>query len=178
MNILMTFGGKWHKRLLYLKRLSVICPSQSASCFLMHWLSPYCCMDLAHEPRQRKRTWNVFKLQKRAPRVILYANIRDRSEDLFRRLDWLPFKDEVNLQQCSLILRRIRNEDDCPDYITKLLTRNSDPRSDNRASRYGRFNLVCPFYNRETEGGRTFNVRGATLWPASWFAKEGHRWLV
>ena len=75
----------------------------------------------------------VFKLQKRAPRVILYANIRDRSEDLFRRLDWLPFKDEVNLQQCSLILRRIRNEDDCPDYITKVLTRNSDLRSDSRA---------------------------------------------
>jgi len=95
----------------------------------------------------------VFKLQKRAAHVILDANISDRSKDLFRRLDWLPFKDEVNLQQCSLIFRRIRNEDDCPDYITKLLPRNSDLRSDSRASRYGRFNLVCPFYNRETEGG-------------------------
>ena len=49
----------------------------------------------------------VFKLQKRAARVILDANIGDRSKDLFRRLDWLPFKDEVNLQQCSLIFRRI-----------------------------------------------------------------------
>ena len=47
---------------------------------------------------------------------------------------------------------RIRNEDDCPDYITKLLRRNSDDlRSDSRASRYGRFNLVGPFYDRETE---------------------------
>ena len=45
----------------------------------------------------------VFKLQKRAARVILDANIRDRSKDLFRRLDWLPFKDEVNLQRCSLL---------------------------------------------------------------------------
>ena len=60
---------------------------------------------------------------------------------------------------------RIRNEDDCPDYITKLLRRNSDDlRSDSRASRYGRFNLVGPFYDRETEGGRTFKVRGAKLW--------------
>ena len=72
--------------------------------------------------------------------------------------------DEVNLQQCSLVFRRIRNEDDCPDYITKLLPRNSDLRSDSRASRYGRFNLVCPFYNRETEGRRSFKVRGAKLW--------------
>ena len=66
----------------------------------------------------------VFKLQKHAARVILDANIRDRSKDLFKWLDLLPFEDEVNLQQCSLIFRRIRNEDDCPDYITKLLPRN------------------------------------------------------
>ena len=76
---------------------------------------------------------------------------------------------EVNLQKCSLIFRRIRHEDDCPDYITKLLPRNSDLRSDSRASRYGRFDLVCPFYNKETEsggggGGRTFKIRGAELW--------------
>ena len=55
------------------------------------------------------------------------------------------------------------NEDDCPDYITKLLPRNSDLRSDSRASRYGRFNLACPFYNRETDGGGTFKVRGASI---------------
>ena len=24
--------------------------------------------------------------------------------------------------------------------------------------------MVCPFYNRETEGGCTFKVRGAKLW--------------
>ena len=52
----------------------------------------------------------------------------------------------------------------CLDYITKLLPRNSDLRSNSRASRYGRFNLVCPFYNRETEGRRSFKVRGAKLW--------------
>lgn len=73
--------------------------------------------------------------------------------DLLRRPGWLPFKDEVNLQQWSLtFIRRMRNEDDRTDYITKLLPRSSDLRV-SRASRYGRFNLVCPFYNREKEGG-------------------------
>ena len=67
------------------------------------------------------------------------------------------------------MFRRMRHEDDCPDYITKLLPRNSDLRSDSRASRYGRFDLVCPFCNKETEsggvgGGRTFKIRGAELW--------------
>ena len=37
-------------------------------------------------------------------------------------------KDEVNLQQSSLTFRCIRKEDDRPDYITKLLPRNSDLR--------------------------------------------------
>ena len=31
-------------------------------------------------------------------------------------------------------------------------------------SRYGRFNFVGPFYDRETEGGRTLKVLGAKLW--------------
>ena len=35
----------------------------------------------------------VFKLQKRAARVILDANIRDGSKERFRRLDWLSLKD-------------------------------------------------------------------------------------
>ena len=49
---------------------------------------------------------------------------------------------------------RVRNEDDFPDFITKLLRRNSDDlRSDSRVCRYGRFNLVCPFSKKEQKGG-------------------------
>ena len=64
----------------------------------------------------------VFKLQKRAAHIILDANIRDRSKDLFRQVDWQPLMDEVNLQQCSLIFRHIRNEDVCPDYYNETIT--------------------------------------------------------
>ena len=115
---------------------------------------------------------NVTPISKESPltssnqlRPISLTNI------ITRRLDWLPFKDEVNLQRCSLIFRRIRNEDDCPDYITKLLHRNSDLRSDSRASRYGRFNLLCPFYlvntrmrsKRDIKMGRLCTPGGAVL---------------
>ena len=60
----------------------------------------------------------------------------------------------------------IRNEDDCPDYITKLLRRNSnDLMSDSRACRYGSFNLVGPFSKREQKKGVLLKfVRGAKLW--------------
>ena len=111
----------------------------------------------------------VFKLQKRTARVILDADFSKRSAELFSRLDWLLLKNEVNLQKSSLIFRRIKNEQDCPSYITNLLPRNADTRSVTGASRYGMYNLACPRYNRETEGGggrgggRTFQVREVKL---------------
>ncbi len=80
---------------------------------------------------------------------------------LFRRLDWLPLKDELNLQKSSLIFTRINNENHCPSYITQLLPMNSDRHC--RTSRYGKHNLVCPYYNRESEGGRSFQVRAIKL---------------
>ena len=66
----------------------------------------------------------VSKLQKRAARVILDADIGERSELLFRQLDWLPLKEELNLKRSSLIFRRIKDENACPSYIAELLTRN------------------------------------------------------
>ena len=69
---------------------------------------------------------------------------------LFRRLDWLPLKDELNLQKTSLIFKCIKDENSCPSDIAKLLTKNSDRH--NRTSRHGRYKLVCPSYSRETEG--------------------------
>ena len=93
----------------------------------------------------------VSKLQKRAARVILDADIGERSELLFRQLDWLQLKEELNLERSSLIFRRIKDENTCPSYITELLTRNSDRHT--RTSRYGKYNLLRPFYNRDTEGG-------------------------
>ena len=104
----------------------------------------------------------VTKLQKRAAPVILGADVGERSELLFRRLDRLPIKEELNLKRASLVFRRIKDENNCPSYITKLLTRNSDQHT--RNSRYGKYKLVCISYNRETEGERTFQANGAKLW--------------
>ena len=45
---------------------------------------------------------HVSKLQKRAARVILDADIGERSELLFRQLDWLPLQKELNLKRLSV----------------------------------------------------------------------------
>ena len=39
---------------------------------------------------------------------------------------------------------------------------NSDRHCKN--SRYRKYNLVCPYYNRESERGRSFQVRAIKLW--------------
>ena len=46
--------------------------------------------------------------------------------------------------------------------MNSLLTRNADVHS--RESRHGDFNLVCPRFTRETEGGRSFSVSTTRFW--------------
>ena len=104
----------------------------------------------------------VYKLQNRAACVILDADREKRTVSLLNQLDWLPFKQKIIMQKCCLIFRQITG--DSPSYMTDLFVRNSDVH--NRASRHGYYNLVCPHYNRETEGGRTFRISGIKLWDS------------
>ena len=80
----------------------------------------------------------VFRLQKRAARVILNADTRANSVDLFRELNWLTFLLEAKINQCALVYKRLNGV--CPDYMLELLKRNIDIRSTERQSRY-EFNL-------------------------------------
>ena len=96
----------------------------------------------------------VFRLQKRAARVILNADTRANSVDLFRELNWLTFLLEAKINQCALVYKRLNGV--CPDYMLELLKRNIDIRSTERQSRYGSLNLIFPKYKRESEGARTF----------------------
>ena len=106
----------------------------------------------------------VFRLQKRAARVILNADTRAYIVDLFRELiiliGYLFHKAKIN--QCALVYKRLNGV--CPDYMLELLKRNIDIRSTERQSRYGSLNLICPKYNRESEGARTFQVSATRFW--------------
>ena len=82
----------------------------------------------------------VFRLQKRAARVILNADTKANSVDLFRELNWLPLFHEAMINQCALVYKRLNRV--CPDYMLELLKRNIDIRSTERQSRYGSLNLI------------------------------------
>ena len=45
----------------------------------------------------------VFKLQKLAAQVISEADTRSNGMKLFKKLEWLPFYDEVNLNKSVLV---------------------------------------------------------------------------
>ena len=103
----------------------------------------------------------ILKLQKRAARVILGADTRSNSVNLFNKLGWLPFYDEAKVNKCSLVLKRLQGN--CPSYMYMydLLKCNADLHT--RRGRYSALDLVCPRYNRESEGGRTFSVSATRL---------------
>ena len=99
-------------------------------------------------------------LQKRAARVILGLKTRgERTVTLFKRLDWLPFYDEINVNKLCLLYICLNGQ--CPEYLGSRLERVSDLLT--RTSRYGAITICCPRYNRDTEGGKTFLIKGAKL---------------
>lgn len=103
----------------------------------------------------------IFRLQKRAARVILGLKTRDeRTITLFKRLDWLPFYDEINVNKLCLLYKCLNGQ--CPEYLGSRLVRVSDLST--RTSRYGAITIRCPRYNRDTEGGKTFLITAAKLW--------------
>ena len=122
---------------------------------------------------------------------ILGADTRSNSVNLFNKLGWLPFYDEAKVNKCSLVLKRLQRN--CPSCMYDLLKCNADlhTRSGRYSALnlvcpslpadvlWGSFvthswqtnpkgrlrgGYVCPRYNRESEGGRTFSVSATRLW--------------
>ena len=102
----------------------------------------------------------VFKLQKHAARVILGADTKANSVQLFRKLDWVPFFREAKVNRSLMVHKRLSG--DCPFYMSQMLIRNAD--INEGPSSHGLLNLVCLRFKRESEGGRSFTVSTTRLW--------------
>ena len=60
----------------------------------------------------------VFKLQKRAARVILGADTNANSVQLFKKLDWVPFFHEAKVNRLPMVNKRLSG--DCPSYMSQM----------------------------------------------------------
>ena len=104
----------------------------------------------------------LLKLQKRAARIILDADKRTPSIELFNKLNWLPLSKQSLIKRTSITIKRVNSNHFIPEYLRSMLVRNSDIHT--RNTRFNNMNMVCPKYIRETEGGRTFTVRTTKDW--------------
>ena len=66
----------------------------------------------------------VFKFQKRTARVILRADTKANSVQLFRKLDWVPFFHDAKVNRSLMVYRSLSG--DCPSYMSQMLMRNAD----------------------------------------------------
>ena len=76
----------------------------------------------------------VLRLQKRVARVIVNADIRANSVNLFieNLIGYLFHEGKIN--QCALVYKRLNRA--CSDYMVELLKGNINIRSTERQSRY------------------------------------------
>ena len=84
--------------------------------------------------------YRVLKLQRRAARIILYANRLAPSVTLFISWDGYLFMNNKRINGSLLMNTTINNT------------------QHNRSTRYANYNSICPYYKRETERGRSFAV--------------------
>ena len=88
------------------------------------------------------------------------AGPRASSVKLFNKFNRIPFYKEAVIAKCSLAYKRLNSK--LPNYLMNTLIPNGTRHT--RATKYYNFNLSCPRYKRETEGGRTFVVTTCKAW--------------
>ena len=102
----------------------------------------------------------IFKLQKRCARIILDAQQRHSTLDLFNISGWVPYNIESDIKRCLIAYKRIMGT--CPAYMNELLELNNSQHS--RNTRGANLTILPRRYVREKEGGRTFSATTSRCW--------------
>ena len=100
-----------------------------------------------------------MKLQKRAAGVILSADSDSPFVQLLNKFKWIPFCKENKMSSYSLVFRLIQGT--LPNYLNVHFTVTNQVHTGD--TRYAKFNLVCPKYILEAEGGMSFLVRACKI---------------
>ncbi len=102
----------------------------------------------------------VYKLQKRAARIILNAKRHASSLILFKELGWLTFMNRIKYHKGVLMFKCIKGN--APPYLSDLFNKPSHERSySTRSSNNG--NLFVPRPNSNYMK-KTFHYSGTVLW--------------
>ena len=85
-----------------------------------------------------------LQASKHAARVNLEAKTRSKSMKLFKKLEWLPFYEEVELNKSVLVFKCLQGN--CCAYMCYIIKFNADLHT--QTVRYSKLNLVLLFQSR------------------------------
>ena len=120
----------------------------------------YCCIIWSRT--SALNTNRLLKLQKRAARIILGADIMTPSKHMFKELQWLSFPQRVNYHTCLLVYKSLNGL--APEYLSQLFTKTSELHTRNLRS-VNNDELRVPFA-RTNYFEKSFSVEGAKQWNA------------
>jgi len=79
--------------------------------------------DIIWSSCEKDLLYRVLKLQKRAARIILYADRLAPSVTLFNKLGWIPFYEQSKINKCAIFYKCINGS--LPNYLNKHLVINN-----------------------------------------------------
>ena len=96
--------GKLSKRIGLLRKIRTYLPLEERKLYYNAWIKPVMMYgSLIWSTCSKEDLLRVFKLQKRAARVVLGVNMKTRTVVNFKKLNWMPLFDEIKISKCVLI---------------------------------------------------------------------------
>ena len=104
----------------------------------------------------------LIRLQKRAARIVLKADVLTPSHIMFNELNWLSFPKRVQYHTCIMMYKTLHGS--APEYMSNLFVKSSEVHNRNLRS-VDNETLRIP-YARTNIYDRSFAVSGAREWNA------------
>ena len=149
------------KKITLLKLLSKYVDQNSLKTYYQSYILPsfdYGCMVWGKT--KSSNIDRLIKLQKRAARIILKADIMTSSKHMFTVLNWLPFDRRVDYHTCIMVYKALNKQ--TPEYISELLVKTSDTHSLNLRSNTNDDLKIPRSYTQYFD--KSFSVCGPKLW--------------
>ena len=144
------------KRITLLKLLSKYVGKDSLNQYYNSYILPI----LIWGGNTAAQTNRLLKLQKRAARIILRADIMTPSKTMFDKLKWLSFPKRIQYHASNMMYKSLN--DLAPDYMMDLFNKVSESHSRNLRSVENDL-LMIPF-SRTRYYDRSFAIQGAKQW--------------
>ena len=149
------------RRITLLKLLSKYVDQKSMNQYYNSYILPiFDCGCMIWGRCTTANTQRLLKLQKRAARIILLADILTPSLRMFNELQWLSFPRRVQYHSCVMVYKALNNL--APDYVKDLFKNVSDKHNRNTRSVDKALLHIPRFKTNSFEN--SFSVSAARLW--------------